>query len=121
MLSDGGLVLGVPFLAALAVLVFLAVRALPSSLRAGDWVQPGAATVLLVLLLHSGMDFDWAYPSLLSTVAVIGAVAVPTFHGQGVRQARLGWVIGAVAVGLLVASAIGGWDGGLQLNTVITG
>ncbi|MDO9456505.1 O-antigen ligase [Nocardioides sp.] len=118
--SDGGLVLVLPLVVALLALALLAVRALPASRRAGDLVQPGALAAYVVLLLHSGMDFDWTYPSLLAQAALVGVLAVPSsaVRRRGAPPSRRVVVVAVVAlVGLLLLSAVGAWHGGLDLNS----
>lgn len=118
-LSDGGVALALPlFLAVLLVLVAGA-RALPASLRAGDLVQPGALVTFVVLLLHSGIDFDWTYPSLLSLAALVGALALPPGSVRRTTGRRAGAAVAVLSVLLLVAAAVGAWDGGLHLNAVL--
>ena len=60
-----------------ALILLVALRALVDALRAGDLVRAGAGATFLVLLLHSGMDFDWTYPALLSLAALVGVLALP--------------------------------------------
>ena len=75
-LTDGGLLLGLPLLLVLVALAVAVVRTLPAAVRRGDLRHVGAAVVLLVLCLHSGMDFDWAYPSLLLLVPLVAVLAL---------------------------------------------
>ena len=121
--SDGGLVLLVPLCLAVGAVLLVGLRALPAAVRAGDVVQPGAWIVFLVLVLHSGMDFDWTYPALLSLPALLVPLVVPPGTGADVGHAqvraaapRLRLVLGLVSVALLVLGAVGAWDGGLSLN-----
>jgi O-antigen ligase len=118
-LSDGGLVLALPLFLAVALVLLLALRALPDALRDGDLVRVGSGVTFLVLLLHSGMDFDWTYPALLSLATVVGVLALPVPAQVDVPppRARASWA--AVTVLLLVVAAVGAWPGGLQLNAVI--
>lgn len=117
--ADGGLVLLVPLCFAVAAALLVGVRAVPTSVRAGDVVQPGAWIVLLVLVLHSGMDFDWTYPALLSLPALLVPLVVPRPQrapAGATRAAGARLVLGGVAVVLVVLAATGAWDGGLSLN-----
>lgn len=113
-LSDGGLLLGLPFLAVLAVLALAVVRALPDAVRGGDTVRVGAAVTLLVLCLHSGMDFDWAYPSLLLMVPLVAVLALPPV--RPVARKRLAWPAALLPVLLLLLGAVAAWGGGLSHN-----
>lgn len=122
-LADGGLLLAGPLLLALGWVVVEAARRLPGAVARGELIQVGGATTLLVLLLHSGMDFDWAYPSLLGLLACAVVLALPPVGsraqvggGAGTRRTSRR-VAGAVGAGLLVLSAVAAWSGGLSLNT----
>lgn len=118
--SDGGLVLSVPFFALLGVVLVLAVRALPAAVRARDALRVGGLAALVALLLHSGMDFDWAYPSLLAMLALVAVLALPVPTASPVRRPRLEVVLAVGGVVLLVVSAAAGWDGGLTLNAQVS-
>ena len=90
-LSDGGLLLCLPLLVVLVTLAWAVLRALPAAVARADLVQVGAAVTLLVLGLHSGMDFDWAYPSLLLLVPLLSLTFVWAFATviTGRQAARL--------------------------------
>jgi len=122
-MSDGGLVLALPLFVAIAGTLLVGARALPSALRSGDLVQAGSWVSFLVLLLHSGMDFDWTYPSLLSLTALVGVLALPrdrvSSDSSRDRSSRGRRALAVLAVVLLVAAGVGAWDGGLDLNTAI--
>lgn len=120
--ADGGLVLLLPLVAVLAAASLHAVRGLPAAVRGGDLVRPGALAALLVLLLHSGMDFDWTYPSLLAQTALVAVLAMPPLTPD--RAARTGRrtataVLVVATVALLAASVVGAWGGGLDLNAAV--
>ena len=115
-LSDGGLVLALPLFLAVASVLFVGTRAVPSALRAGDLVQPGALVTFVVLMLHSGMDFDWTYPSLLSLAALTGVLALPPAGYVRPRSRRVATTFVVLTVLLLTASATGAWGGGLDLT-----
>jgi len=118
--ADGGLVLLVPLCLVVGLVLVLGLRSVPASVRAGDVVQPGAWITFLVLMLHSGMDFDWTYPALLSLPALLVPLAVAPrgapAQAPDPGSRRSHQVLGAVAVVLLVVAAVGAWDGGLSLN-----
>ncbi|MFP5253756.1 MAG: O-antigen ligase family protein [Actinomycetes bacterium] len=117
--ADGGLVLLVPLCLAVAAVLLLGLRARAASVRAGDVVQPGAWVVFLVLVLHSGMDFDWTYPALLSLPALLVPLVLPRGDAPTASvatRARSRLLLGLVSVALLVLAAVGAWDGGLSLN-----
>ncbi|HEU5035467.1 MAG TPA: O-antigen ligase family protein [Nocardioides sp.] len=111
--ADGGLVLIVPLVALLAVVSWRVLRGLPA-----DPVRAGGASALLALLLHSGMDFDWGYPSLLALLGPVAALALPL----PVRGDRGRWdlPLAALGVGLLVVAVWSGWAGGLDLSTPVS-
>ena len=124
-LSDGGLLLGAPLCLALGWLVVGVVRALPTAARRADLLQLGGVAALVVLLLHSGMDFDWAYPALLALLAPVAVLALPLGASRR-RAARerasypsrtVTWSSTGLATGLLLLSAAAAWSGGLALNT----
>jgi len=112
-LTDGGLLLGLPLLLVTLVLAVAVCRGLPSVVRRGEGVRVGAGAALLVLVLHSGMDFDWAYPSLLLLPALVAPLALGP-HGRPRRP--VAWWPTALAVALLVTGAWWAWGGGLSLN-----
>lgn len=124
-LSDGGLLLTLPLLLLLGAVGLAAVRALPGAVRGGDLVRVGAAATLLVLLLHSGMDFDWAYPSLLALTALVAALALPPATPRGRRRAaaatdrRTSWLLAAGTLAVVALAVVGGWGHGLDLNVAV--
>lgn len=144
--SDGGLVLLVPLLGLIGAVLVVGGWTVSDSLRSGDVVQPGAFVTFVVLLLHSGMDFDWAYPGLLSLAALVGVLALPLAKpasplrsesepagvalsrvpGRRAREAvvagvRVQVLLATLAFALVLASAVGAWDGGLSLNASLPG
>jgi O-antigen ligase len=90
-LSDGGLLLGVPFLLAVALIAWFVVTGLVRALRARDF-STGAVVVPLclgALLAHSAVDFDWSYAADFAVVAILaGLVAASRWTAS--RQAREG-------------------------------
>jgi O-antigen ligase len=120
-LSDGGLLLGLPFLlGCLLIGLGLLRRLLPSAWRADQGAVTLVAVGSLVLAAHSAVDFDWTYPSLMAMSAILAALALawtPTRADAGSRRpaaspvgARVACVVLAVA-GLVLAqqSVHGGW------------
>ena len=76
-LSDGGLLLGLPFLAAcLLIGLGLLRRLAPDAWRADHGLVPLVSVGSLVLAVHSAVDFDWTYPSLMALSAILAAVAL---------------------------------------------
>ena len=115
-LTDGGLLLGLPLLVVTLVLAVAVCRGLPSVVRRGEGVHVGAGAALLALVLHSGMDFDWAYPSLLLLPALVAPLALGP---HGLPRRRVGWWPTALAVALLATGAWWAWGGGLSLNAPV--
>ncbi len=116
-LSDGGLVLGLPFLLACLLVAFLALRQVVRTVRArGEFLSGALAAAVVVVMLHSGMDFDWAYASLLDLFAILAAALVAT---GGLRVRRRAWPCHLVTVVLLAgltASAVAAWHGNWHLT-----
>lgn len=120
-LSDGGLLLAVPVLAALTVGAWWVARSLVDAWRSGDVLRLGAGLVLVVLALHSGMDFDWSYPSLLALFVLVLVLCGRPLAVRPVppRAGRL--LLAGLGLGLLVLSALGAWGGDLHLNVAVAG
>jgi hypothetical protein len=106
-LTDGGLLLGVPFLlSALVVLswAFRRIRRLAGDLRSGpaDTLAVAFVVALLAAFAHSAVDFDWSHPSILVETALLAVcIAPPVAVGGRPRAAQ---VLTAGAAGLLVAA-----------------
>jgi hypothetical protein len=73
-----------------------------------------------VLLLHSGMDFDWTYPGLLSLTALVAVLGLPLAEDRSWRPRLQGALLGSLAAVLLTVSAVGAWQGGLDLNAPVS-
>ncbi|MGH3371591.1 MAG: O-antigen ligase family protein, partial [Nocardioidaceae bacterium] len=119
--ADGGLVLAFPLFLAVGLVLVQGARSVPKALRTGDFLHLGAVVTFLVLLLHSGMDFDWTYPALLSLAALVGVLCLaPPGQDPGRSRGRVvGLVLVVLPVLLLGASVIGAWQGGLDLNVAV--
>ncbi len=116
--ADGGLVLTVPLAVLLGLVCWRVLRDVPTRWRARDAVGAGAASALLVLLLHSGMDFDWGYPSLLALLAPVAVLALPEPSPAG--RGRWTVPLAVLGVALLVLAVWSGWAGGLDLSTPVS-
>lgn len=108
-LGDGGLLLGVPFLLACLLVTVAACR------RCRWRGELGAATLVALggLMVHSGVDFDWAYPAAFSLAAAVAGLCLAGRDGvagsdsrPGSRRRRTG--LRPIAVGILVAACITG-------------
>jgi O-antigen ligase len=115
---DGGALLGVTVLLALGVAVVAAARGLARARRVADWRTIGAGCTLLALLMHSGIDFDWSYPSLLSGLGLVTALASPAV---GTERRRTGWGFPLLWSALVGLAVVGAWRGGMHLNVPLRG
>ena len=101
--SDGGLVLGLSVLLLTGLAIFLCVRPLwvlvwwdrrrrrcsgegPGPLAAEGWLAASAPVALLLLLVHSLVDFDWGYPALFAEAGVMFGLVAALLR----REARAG-------------------------------
>lgn len=125
-LTDGGLVLGVPFLLACCVVTWWVLDGLWSSVRRRNFGVMSFAVPLTLgaLLAHSAIDFDWSYPAdFVLTAIFAGLVAGERWSVRkrppgGTRwPATLGAVVG---VCLLVVAAVAARSGDLRQNLPIT-
>lgn len=115
-ISDGGLLLGVPFLLACAGAGFMLLRRISrTACRQEYGVVPLCVVAVLLLAAHSGVDFDWSYPSSFAEVAIVAGLALawsPTGRtALGSLRARqvLCVVLAACSVVLAVHAVPGGW------------
>jgi len=130
-LAEGGLLLGVPFLAACGAIGLGLLRSLRSRARRRVLdVRTGLIVGAGALMAHAVIDFDWTYPALFALAAVVTAAAIapalrrPDDQTAGALRAgadhstRLRIRVALVGV-LAVAIAVGGvagHRGGLQLG-----
>ncbi|MDX6214564.1 MAG: exopolysaccharide production protein ExoQ [Frankiales bacterium] len=109
-LSDGGLVLGLPFLLGCFGALLAGLRLLLSARRpvAERWLRIAVPIALAGSAAHSAVDFDWSHPSdLLLTALLAGlALAVPV-RAAGSGRAR--WVAGAAVTVVAGVLAIAAW------------
>jgi O-antigen ligase len=127
-LADGGLLLALPFLLAVIGVVALCLRSIIRSLRTRD-VSIGAAAVPIALgcvLLHSAVDFDWAYPADFAMAGILAGLVlghrIPVRPGATSRPARLALLAGVLAgVALLGVSAWVQRDGDHHENLPVAG
>lgn len=86
-LSDGGLLLGVPFLFGVAVIAFWALRRFLSLIRSRSGSPDRSVTLALSVALlgafaHSVVDYDWSDPATMAEVALIAACLAPAISGK---------------------------------------
>ncbi|BEP16056.1 hypothetical protein acdb102_43670 [Acidothermaceae bacterium B102] len=110
-LTDGGLLLAIPFLLACVLVgVGLLRRLLPSAWRVDQGVVTLLAVASLLLAVHSAVDFDWTYPSLMVLSAVLAALALAwspaTSPSRAPRAATPGAYAALTACVVLVVAAL---------------
>lgn len=128
-LSDGGLVLALPFLLGCAFIGWYVVSALWRAIRAHDFSAGGFVLPLVLgaMLAHSAVDFDWAYPADLALVAALaGLVAGIRWADRGAERPgrRAHWTSAvAVLAGVVLLGLAAGvsTSGDLHQNLPITG
>jgi O-antigen ligase len=134
-LAEGGLLLGVPFLAACAAIGVGLLRGLRSRARRRVLdVRTGLIVGAGALVAHAAIDFDWTYPALFTLAAVVSAAAIAptlrrpnepssgTLRADVERPARLRVRVALVALLAIAigAGGIAGHRGGLQLGIMST-
>jgi O-antigen ligase len=134
-LADGGILLGLPFLTACGWFAFRLGRQLFSALRrrVSDPVRVGLVLAAATMMAHSFIDFDWSYPALFATAAVVIGLAlapatlrrpksttVTTAVTQRPRPRYAALVAVAVLAAALVTGAIAGHGGGVSLVVPIS-
>lgn len=105
-LAEGGLLFGVPFLAAGLTIAGLAFRRVRRHSGNGRVLEPGllagSAGVSVLLLVHTAADIDWRYPVIPALLAVSAAVMIGPARSRSVPAQR-----GLVTVPLVIALALG--------------
>jgi hypothetical protein len=126
-LSDGGLLLGVPFLLAALVVAWWVVSGLVSAARRRDFSTAALVVPLCLgaLLAHSAVDFDWSYSADFALVAILGGLVAATRWSTPpadakARGSRL--VAAAVLAGVALTGVAAGaaWSGDLRQSLPIT-
>jgi O-antigen ligase len=130
-LNDGGLLLGVPFLLACVLIGFgLCRRLLPDAWHADHGLVALVSLATLVVGVHSAVDFDWTYPSLMALSGILAGLALAWSPGAGTGDAPADTpsrttVAGRVACVVLATGAVilalhgtrGGWKLSAPLPT----
>ena len=115
--SDGGLLLGVPFaLACGGALAVVARRCSRAAARQEYGAVAFSAVGVLLLAVHSGVDFDWSYPSLMAEIAALVGLVMAWAPGNAAPDGvRFRWrqglcvVLAACSLVLAVHAVSGGW------------
>ena len=116
-LTDGGLILGIPFWISCILLAVVALRQIWRGVAdRRDFPAAALAITVIVLLLHSGMDFDWTFAASFALTAVVAGAMIPS----PVKPPRLGetpgWCLATVMCASLALAAVAAWHGNLQFS-----
>jgi len=112
-LTDGGLLLGVPFLLAVALAGWRATRRFftaawsprsPTQRAPRSPFTTAAAVAVLALMAHSAVDFDWSHPSILVELALLAA-CLPRHRGDADGVADAGEASGRRPAAAAIALA----------------
>lgn len=120
-LSDGGLLLTVPVGLALALAGWWLLRSLRAAWHRRDVVALGGAAALAVLVLHSGMDFDWSYPALLAGFVLVLVLSLDPLPAGTAGSGHARQLLAYAGSVVLVLAVVGAWGGGLALNVTVGG
>lgn len=109
--SDGGAVLLGAVVAATGLPLLVAARTLARRRREDDLLGVAVPIALFALVLHSGVDFDWVYPSLAALFAILAAVLPAGPPGRSAtrgpgRGRRAGSALLAALVLVVVVAAV---------------
>ncbi|HEY3925591.1 MAG TPA: O-antigen ligase family protein [Acidothermaceae bacterium] len=130
-LAEGGLLLGVPFLAACAAIGVGLLRGLRSRARRRMLdVRTGLIVGAAALMAHAAIDFDWTYPALFALAAIVSAAAIaptlrrpdsstsgePRADAERLTRVRVRVALVSVLVIAVGAGGFAGHRGALQLG-----
>jgi hypothetical protein len=130
-LAEGGVLLGVPFLAACGGIGIGLLRTLRSRARNRVLdVRTGLIVGAFALMAHAAIDFDWTYPALFTMAAIVGAAAIApalprpdtsanASHGAARSSSgrlRIRVALVALLAVAIAAGGVAGYRGGLQLG-----
>jgi hypothetical protein len=131
-LSDGGLLLGVPFLVAVLGTLWCVVSLLVGAVKDRDISVPQFVVPIALgaMLAHSLVDFDWSYPANFLLVAVLAGLVGARWLARreavvppASSPARTSPVLTAVLVGGVVLTGVAAssaWHGDLRLSLPIS-
>jgi hypothetical protein len=113
-LTDGGLLLAIPFLAAALIVLSWALRPLWAIVRrrpeaSRDAVLLTCAIALLAGFAHSAVDFDWSHASVLVEAALLAACVAPVAVFKTERRTGVSRYVGygaLLALGGVLAVSI---------------
>lgn len=124
--SDGGTVLGLPFLLASLAAAVALIRRLVARVRRRT--EPGlvvAGVAAMLLAAHSLVDFDTSYPALFAMLAVATAIGLTPLGGSmcvaAVRRRLSPAALVAIVVAVALVAVAPSWHGSQQLNLNISG
>lgn len=112
-LGEGGLLFGLPVLAALLAAVYAVLRSMFRGVSGPPFrsgVVLGAMGLTAALTFHAAIDFDWLYPLLAAHLAVafaILSVAETTEEASELRAGPVGWLSGLFSVPLSLLLLVG--------------
>jgi O-antigen ligase len=125
-LSDGGLLLGVPFLLAVAFIAWHVVSAVVATVRRRDFSTSGLVVPLCLgaLLAHSAVDFDWSYAADFAVVAVLSGLVLaarwsrsePVARPRGSRLVAAAVLVGVALLGVAAGAS---WHGDFKQSLPI--
>jgi O-antigen ligase len=125
-LSDGGLVLGAPFLLACAGITWILVAELARAIRRRDLSMSSCVVPICLgaLLVHSAVDFDWSYAADFAVAAVLAGLVLGTrWSTTLVRNTRTPrrLTAAAVVVGVVLSGIAAGaaWSGDMTIRLPI--
>jgi O-antigen ligase len=105
--ADGGVVLLAAVVAATGLPLLVGLRLLYRRRREDDVLAVAVPLATVALVLHSGVDFDWAYPSLLALFAVLAGLLPGAVRGPGIGDRRGTFALAALVL-VVVSAALPG-------------
>jgi hypothetical protein len=123
--SDGGLVLSIPFLLGCGAIAVFVLIALVSAVRRRDFSVTSLAVPLVLgaMLVHSAVDFDWSYPAdFVLTGILAGLVAGQRWRSRPQSSSMRTLVACGVLVGVVTlgVGAAASWSGDLRLSLPVS-
>lgn len=123
--AEGGVLLGVPFLAACGAIAIFVARRTWLLLRLGttDPLRAGVVVAATTVMAHAAIDFDWSYPALFATAAAVvglacaGATTSRSRCGDPVERRSTALAISGATllIAAVVIGSVAGRHGGISL------